>query len=478
MTTIGKYATALVVVAAGVCTLTDSALAKRNSKVDQNPGRESAGLADSSSDPDMTSRGVICDSPAQCDGDANGDGMVDPLDTGAILARFGLDPCAEANCQYDVNCDGMLDPLDTGYVLARFGVCNPVPECSTPGCAPEVPANDNCVDAIEAFLGDTAYNTDGASDDGPADCDPDTGHSDIWFFHEVTSDGNIEFGQCNSTDPDYDATISVYDGTSCPVGAPLACSDDGCGAVGGPGVVTIFDAEVGDILLIRVGGWNDGSDPELDEFETGDGILTIRDHGGPCCLAHDLPGCDFVEEGDAAEVEACVCAIDSFCCDMVWDSACALFVQQFDCGICLANDACEDNIPIEDGLNPYSTVLATTDGEQVPDPECDEGNGFNLDNDIWYCYTSPCSGTATFSTCNDGDENTGEADYDSRFAAYLGCACPATNDNLVACNDDGPGCADFSSIMDVPVTAGTDYLIRVGAWNGDSGTGVVAVSCD
>ena len=32
-----------------------------------------------------------CDSPALCDGDANGDGGVDPLDTGAILSRFGLD---------------------------------------------------------------------------------------------------------------------------------------------------------------------------------------------------------------------------------------------------------------------------------------------------------------------------------------------------------------------------------------------------
>ena len=78
------------------------------------------------------SGGGICDTPALCDGDVNGDGMVDPLDTGAILARFGLDATDPAICQYDANCDQVIDPLDSGYVLARFGVCNPVPECELP----------------------------------------------------------------------------------------------------------------------------------------------------------------------------------------------------------------------------------------------------------------------------------------------------------------------------------------------------------
>jgi len=63
-----------------------------------------------------------------CDGDANGDGMVDPLDVGYILARFGLDPCLEG-CDADVNCDDLIDPLDQGYSLARFGVCDPPLAC-------------------------------------------------------------------------------------------------------------------------------------------------------------------------------------------------------------------------------------------------------------------------------------------------------------------------------------------------------------
>ncbi|MCH7702689.1 MAG: PKD domain-containing protein, partial [Planctomycetes bacterium] len=77
-----------------------------------------------------------CDSPAICDGDANGDGAVDPLDSGAILARFGLDASDPGNCQYDVNCDGAIDPLDSGYVLARFGTCDTVTECPLGGGTP------------------------------------------------------------------------------------------------------------------------------------------------------------------------------------------------------------------------------------------------------------------------------------------------------------------------------------------------------
>ncbi|MCH7701211.1 MAG: hypothetical protein IID37_05955, partial [Planctomycetes bacterium] len=62
---------------------------------------------------------------ADCEGDANGDGVVDPLDSGFVLARFGCpvgtgDPSCDAA---DQNGDGVVDPLDSGFVLARFGVC-------------------------------------------------------------------------------------------------------------------------------------------------------------------------------------------------------------------------------------------------------------------------------------------------------------------------------------------------------------------
>jgi len=66
-----------------------------------------------------------CDKAPPCEGDANGDGTVDPLDAGFVSARFGCpvgtgDPECDAA---DQSGDGLVDPLDVGFVLARFGPC-------------------------------------------------------------------------------------------------------------------------------------------------------------------------------------------------------------------------------------------------------------------------------------------------------------------------------------------------------------------
>ena len=60
-----------------------------------------------------------------CEGDANGDGTVDPLDAGFVLSRFGCavgsgDPLCDTA---DQNGDNVVDPLDSGFVLSRFGAC-------------------------------------------------------------------------------------------------------------------------------------------------------------------------------------------------------------------------------------------------------------------------------------------------------------------------------------------------------------------
>ena len=60
-----------------------------------------------------------------CEGDIDGDGSVDPLDSGFVLSRFGCDVgTGDPNCDTgDQNGDGLVDPLDVGFVLARFGPC-------------------------------------------------------------------------------------------------------------------------------------------------------------------------------------------------------------------------------------------------------------------------------------------------------------------------------------------------------------------
>lgn len=60
-----------------------------------------------------------------CEGDANSDGAVDPLDAGFVMSRFGcLVGSGDPECDgADVNGDLWVDPLDTGFVMARFGAC-------------------------------------------------------------------------------------------------------------------------------------------------------------------------------------------------------------------------------------------------------------------------------------------------------------------------------------------------------------------
>ena len=298
-----------------------------------------------------------CDSPALCDGDVNGDGLVDPLDSGFILARFGLDASDPDNCQADANCDGLIDPLDSGYVLARFGVCNEPIACPLGG------------------------------------------------------------------------------------GVPGECDDGGNGA------------------------------PSCAQEPTAD-----------CCEVHNAPGCNAVcGTPDDGGVEACVCDVGSFCCEVTWDSACVEIVELFSCADCSdnnpdcagpgneGNDDCADAVPLMDGVTAFSTLDATTDGPDLPN-ECEEGFGLVLVNDIWYDYVASCSGTVTISTCND-------ADYDTRLAAYEADSCPVNNGQLVGCNDDGAGCAGFTSIMTFPATAGVNYKVRVGGFRG-SGTGSLTVSCN
>ncbi len=58
------------------------------------------------------------DTAALCDGDANGDGVVDVNDISAVLFALG-----EGGGERDVNSDGVVDVNDVAYVLFRLGGC-------------------------------------------------------------------------------------------------------------------------------------------------------------------------------------------------------------------------------------------------------------------------------------------------------------------------------------------------------------------
>ncbi len=66
--------------------------------------------------------GCVRDPEWQCDGDVDGDGQVNPVDSGLVQAAFGSTEEGDI-CQYDVDCDGQINPVDAGLVQALFGTC-------------------------------------------------------------------------------------------------------------------------------------------------------------------------------------------------------------------------------------------------------------------------------------------------------------------------------------------------------------------
>lgn len=139
------------------------------------------------------------------------------------------------------------------------------------------------------------------------------------------------------------------------------------------------------------------------------------------------------------------------------------------------NDNCADAIAItsSDAID-FSTLDATTDGPNHPD-DCTSAGSTpdSLYNDIWFLYTPDFTGMAEFSTCN-------TADFDTKIAVYApGSPCPPTDADLIACNEDGPGCDLFTSSAVFDVVSGETYLLRLGGYGdggpGESGSGTFSV---
>jgi hypothetical protein len=132
-----------------------------------------------------------------------------------------------------------------------------------------------------------------------------------------------------------------------------------------------------------------------------------------------------------------------------------------------ANDECNTATVVVVGANPISTLGATTSLPALP-TSCNEANGTNLVNDVWYLFVPTCTGNATISTC-------GSAAFDTRLAVYPG-SCPFVGVNPAACNDDGAGCGGGTSSLTTAVTSGLPLYIRVGGVS-QSGTGTLNITC-
>jgi hypothetical protein len=120
----------------------------------------------------------------------------------------------------------------------------------------------------------------------------------------------------------------------------------------------------------------------------------------------------------------------------------------------IGNDNCPGAMPIADGTFPFSNIGSTTDGP----PDCG-----SIGNDVWFRYTAIDSGVLTADLCG--------STFDTVLAAYP-LACPALPGTALACNDDSCG---LQSSISFPVAAGVSYLLRIGGYGGQMGTGTMNV---
>ncbi|MCH7703372.1 MAG: hypothetical protein IID37_16975, partial [Planctomycetes bacterium] len=389
--------------------------------------------------------------------------------------------------------------------------------------------NNNCAEATDISDGTTSFSTIGATTDGPglpSSCEEGFGLTlvnDIWFHYQASCTGTVTVSTCGTAN--YDTRLAAYEGTTCPPNNFVACNDDSVGCSGFTSIME-FEAVGGTIYKLRIGGF-DGSgtgtvtiscDGEIATeaccFDSGDCAdvdpATCAGAGGDsqgagtdcagvecagateaCCFAGgactelDASTCDSLggaSQGAGTDCASVDCATTEACCfdgglcadlDVLACSGAGGASQGAgtncagtDCPGGVDNDDCADAFDIFDGSSSFSTMGATTDGPPLP-PECDEGFGLSMVNDIWYHYTATCTGSALFTTCN-------TADFDTRLAAYEGTACPPSD--LVGCNDDGDACGGFTSLLQFDVNQGIIYKLRIGGFDG-SGSGSVVVAC-
>ncbi|MEM1319691.1 MAG: T9SS type A sorting domain-containing protein [Bacteroidota bacterium] len=280
------------------------------------------------------------------------------------------------------------------------------------------PANDNCTAAIPINeVSDLAFSTLDTNSDGPYHPNPpcpgggtlDSFFHDIWYLYSPTHQGYSRFSVCGTAD--FDTKIAVYQaGASCPLqdGDLLQCNEDFRGCNNATSEV-IFAVNPGQSYLLRLAGY--GRD---DTGESGTGTFTV---------------------------------------------------EQF---LPIPGDFCIDALEVTLGLEQsFSTVGALTDGPNHPsNSACFGFFNTNLNADIWYTFTPNFTGTVEWSTCD-------QISFDSRLAVYgPGSTCPVVDGDLYACNDDGAGCSNYSSLLRFDVEANQRYLLRLGGLDGAQGNGL------
>jgi|GEM_PF-5844396 len=130
------------------------------------------------------------------------------------------------------------------------------------------------------------------------------------------------------------------------------------------------------------------------------------------------------------------------------------------------NDLCVNAISVGLGDHVFATSMATTDG---PTPSsCRSSTGTQIGADVWFRYAALADGALTASTCS--------SDFDTVLLVYRNESCPVANSRQMACYDDVCGQGNLRATAAVQVEAGQSYLIRVGGFNSETGSGMLRLA--
>lgn len=407
----------------------------------------------SSFDADCTVFGACCQSTGECTLEtAENCGSADQVYWGDHSG------CADAVCETAACCIASTCLDLTWEACAAFngtyrgeGTTCADADCTNP------PPGDTCDIAITAVEGENPFDTTlNFSGFTLPECfaDPlfgwDVPTKDIWFAWTASETRDYIIDTCDQSS--YDTALEVLSDCG---GTLLGCNGDvdallTCQPFSSS---LLLSANAGDTYLIHIGGYS--------EYDYGSGTLNI---------SPSIPG-------------AC-CYLDGTCADSVDRAECGFYGGFFggdgtlcsDSGMCEPppGDHCADAIVATlEGPNVFNTVVMTPSEEPVDESLCPGTYlNWNSSGDAWLVWSATGTGTASFSTCNPNS-------FDTSMVLYEGSCDQLTQ---IACNGDADpadgACQDwYSYIADVPVASGTDYYIRIGAYDeGMAGIGSVTIS--
>ena len=132
----------------------------------------------------------------------------------------------------------------------------------------------------------------------------------------------------------------------------------------------------------------------------------------------------------------------------------------------LDNDDCATAREITWGTWDVNTVGALSSGVPVDQSQCTDTYMTDCDPDVWYRLVACGTGSMTVSLCD-------LVTFDSDLAVYSGSCGELTQ---IACNGDASGCGGYTSQLSVDVVQGGIYFVRVGGYQGATGSGSMTVT--